>query len=78
MTLRLQKMERDDFEIVVLSPRVEVGKNKMRRLTEEEMAKYIARKKVNASRDESLLIENGQMDGQMDGLANTSSSEKPT
>ena len=74
MTLRLQKMARDDLEIVVLSPRVEVGKNQVRRLTEKEMANYLARKKVNASRDESLLIENGQMDG----LANNSSSEKPT
>ena len=59
------------LEVVVHSSRIEVGK-KMRRLTEEEMAEYLARKKANVSGDASLLIENGQMEG----LAVTSSSEE--
>ena len=64
-------MERDDIEVVVLSPRVEVGKNQVRRLTEEEMAEYLARKKA-ISNDESPVNKNGDMEG----LATTPSSEK--
>ena len=68
-------MERDDIKVFVHSPRIQVGK-KMRRLTEDEMAEYLAQ--VNVSRDRSPDNENGQMDGRMDGLADTSSNEEST
>ena len=64
-------MERDYIEIVVLSPRAEVGKKQMRRLTEKEMAEYLARKKA-ISNDESPVNKHGDMEG----LATTPSSEK--
>ena len=68
-------MERaHDIEIVVNSPRIEVG-NKMRRLTPEEMRAYLARKtNVSGSSGESPTHENGGLGG----LAVAPNSEQPT